>query len=134
MQQLPSSQLEGPLRDDASTAELLREALDEAKELARIEVELARADVKKEIVRSKHAAIGFGAALVAGLMVLCLLGYALVMALGGTALVALVVAGCFLALAGIAAFIGYSLLPKKPLEATRSRLQLDVNQLKEHIA
>lgn len=134
MQQLPSSQLEGPLRDDASTAELLREALDEAKELARIEVELARADVKSEIVRSKRAAIGFGAALVAALMVLCLLGYALVMALGGTALVALVVAGCFLVVAGVAALIGYSLLPKKPLEATRSRLQLDVNQLKEHIA
>ncbi|AKU94655.1 hypothetical protein AKJ09_01319 [Labilithrix luteola] len=134
MQQLPSSELEGPLRNDASTAELLREALDEAKELARIEVELARADVKHEIVRSKRAAIGFAVAIVAALMVICLLGYALVMAFGGTALVALVVAGCFLAAAGIAALIGYTLLPKKPLEATRSRLQLDVNHLKEHIA
>jgi hypothetical protein len=59
---------------------------------------------------------------------------ALVLALGGTAVVALLVALAFLVIAGVAGFVGYSMIPKKPLEQTRHRLESDVNQLKEHLA
>ena len=65
---------------------------------------------------------------------MCLLAMALVLALGGTPLAALGVAGGLLVVGGIAAFAGYSVLPKKPLEMTRHRLKSDVTQLKEHIA
>ena len=120
--------------EEASTADLVREALDEAKELVRIEIEIAKNEVEKEIAQAKKAAVGFGVALAAGVLVLCLLAVALVLALGGTALAALGVAGGLLVIGGIAGFAGYSLLPKKPLETTRHRLKSDVTQLKEHIA
>lgn len=120
--------------EEASTADLVREALDEAKELVRIEIEIAKNEVEKEIAQAKKAAVGFGVALGAGVLVLCLLAVALVFAVGGTAVAALIVAACLLVLGGAAAFAGYSILPKKPLETTRHRLRSDVTQLKEHIA
>lgn len=133
--EVSSSELEpAAMREEASTADLVREALDEAKELARIELELAKEDVKEELVQVKRAAIGAGVAAGASVLVLCLLAMALVFALGGTAVVALAVAGGFVVLGGLAAGIAYGMLPKSPLEKTRSRLQSDVNQLKEHIA
>ncbi len=120
--------------EEASTADLVREALDEAKELVRIEIEIAKSEVEKEIAQAKKAAVGFGVALAAGVLVLCLLAVALVLAIGGTAVAALIVAACLLVVGGLAAFAGYSMLPKKPLETTRHRLKSDVTQLKEHMA
>jgi uncharacterized membrane protein YqjE len=122
------------LLEEASTADLVREAMDEAKELVRLEVELAKEEVKEEIQHAKHAAISIGVALAAAVIVLCLLAVALVLALGGTPLAALLVAAGFLVVAGVAAWIGYGMIPKSPLEKTRHRLENDVNQLKEHIA
>jgi hypothetical protein len=120
--------------EEASTADLVREAMDEAKELVRLEVALAREDVKAELVQVQRAAIGLGIAAGATVIVLCLLAVALVLALGGTPLAALGVAGGFVVIGGIAGYAGYGMLPKNPLEKTRHRLQTDVNQLKEHIA
>lgn len=120
--------------DDLSTRALVVDALDEAKELVRLEVELAKTEAKQELEQVKRAAIGFGIAGGASVLVLCLLAMALVLALGATPLVALAVAGGFLLIGGGAAFIGYGLLPKEPFVKTRHRLQNDVNQLKEHIA
>jgi uncharacterized membrane protein YqjE len=120
--------------EEASTADLVKEAMGEAKELVRLEVELAKEDVKEELRQIQRAAIGFGVALASTLIVLCLLAVALVLALGGTALVALAMAGVFLVLAAIAGYAGYRLLPKVPIEKTRHRLENDMNQLKEHIA
>jgi uncharacterized membrane protein YqjE len=120
--------------EEASTADLFREALDEAKELVRVEIEIAKSEVEIEIARAKRAAIGIGVALAAGVLVLCLLAMALVFALGGTAVAALVIAGIMLLVGGAAAWIGYVLLPKRPLERTRERLKSDVGQLREHVA
>jgi len=122
------------LLEDASTADLVREAMDEARELVRLEIALGKEEVKEELAQVKHAAISLGIAAGASMIVLCLLAVALVLALGGTALAALGVAGGFVVVAGIAGYLGYGMLPKNPLEKTRFRLENDVNQLKEHIA
>lgn len=119
---------------EASTADLVREVLDEAKELARIEIEIARSELDREIAQAKRAAVGFGIAFAAAIAVVCLLSVALVLALGATALTALGLAGGFLVIAGIGGFAGYSALPKRPLAVTRERLSTDVKQLKEHLA
>jgi uncharacterized membrane protein YqjE len=119
---------------EASTTDLVREALDEAKELVKIEVELAKNEVKKEVGEIKTAAVGFAVALAASFVFLSLLAVALVLALGGSPLAALGVAAGFLVLAAAAGYAGYAKLPKKPLEQTRHNLRNDVNQLKEHIA
>lgn len=113
---------------------LVRDALDEVKELAKIEVELAKDEALLEIQQLKAAAIGFGIAAGATVLVMSLLAVALVLALGGTPLAALGVAAGFLAVGSVAGLFGYSRLPTKPLEKTRRRLHDDLNQLKEHLA
>ena len=132
--QMPPSERNPAQLEEASTADLVKEAMNEAKELVRLEVELAKEEVKEELRDVRRAAVSFGVALGSTLVVLCLLAMALVLALGGTPLVALAIAGGFLVIAGIAGFTGYGMLPKAPLEKTRHRLQNDMNQLKEHIA
>lgn len=131
MNQPPPERL--PL-EQASTVDLVREALDEAKELVRLEVEIAKDEVKQEVAQTKKAAIGFGVALAFALVVLSLLAVAIVLAVGGTAAAALAVAGVFLVLGGVAGYVGYTMIPKKPMDKTLTRVKRDVNQLKEHIA
>ena len=118
----------------ASTADLVREAMEGARELVRLEVALAKEEMKAELEHVQRAAVGLGIALASSVLVLCLLSVALVLALGGTAIVALLVALVFLVIGGVAALVGYSKLPKAPLERTRHRLETDMIQLKEHIA
>ena len=122
------------LLEEASTADLVREALNGAKELVQLEVALAKEEVKEELVQVKHAAIAGGIAAGAAMVSLSVLAVALVLALGGTALVALAVAGVFLLIAAAAGYAAYAMLPSAALGKTRSRLQNDMNQLKEHIA
>ena len=119
--------------EEVPTADLVREAFDEAKELVRLEVQLAKDDAKIELKHLKESAILFGIAGGVAFMGLTMLAVALVLALGGTAFVALAVAGGFLVIAAILAFVGKGLIPKAPLERTRNRISSDVKQLKEHI-
>ena len=86
----PSSERSPAVLEEASTAELVREAMDEARELVRLEVALAKEEVKAELKQVQRAAIGFGVALgVARSSCSASSAVALVLALGGTALVAL---------------------------------------------
>ena len=130
----PPSERSPAFLEAASTADLVREAMEGGRELVRLEVELAKEEMKAELKHVQRAAIGLGIALASLVLVLCLLSMALVLALGGTALVAILMALLFLVVGCVASFIGYGMLPKSPLERTRHRLEKDVNQLKEHIA
>lgn len=120
--------------EEASTVDLVREAIDETKELVRIEIEMLKSEVGKQIDQAKRAAVAIAVALAAAVLVLCMLAVALVLAIGATVVTALVVAGAFLVIGGAAAFAGYALLPKKPLQQTRQRIESDSRRLKEHIA
>ena len=120
--------------EETSTADLVKEAMDEAKELVRLEVELAKEEVIEELHQVKRASITFAIAFACAVLALCMLAVALVLALGGTPLAALVVAAGFILIGGSATLIGYAMLPKAMLTKTRDRLENDVNQLKEHIA
>ena len=131
---VPASERSPAMLEEASTAELVKEAMDEARELVRLEVALAKEEVKEELKQVQLAAISAGVAFACSLIVLCLLSVALVLALGGTAVVALLVALAFAVIGGVAAFLGYGMLPKRPMVKTRHRFENDVNQLKEHIA
>ena len=132
--EVPPSERSLASLEEASTADLVREAMNEARELVRLEVELAKEEVKEELAQVKRAAIVFGIAAGAAVITLSLLAVALVLALGGTALAAVAVAAGFLVVAGASGYAGRGMLPRSPLEKTRNRLQTDMNQLKEHIA
>jgi len=123
----------GAPRDALSTGELLKEAIDEAKELVRVEVQLAKDEVKREVKEARSAAIGFAVAGACSMLALTMLAVALVLAIGGTVLAALIVAGGFLVVCGVAAVVGWSFVPKKLMASTRRRLVTDVNQMKEHV-
>lgn len=117
-----------------STKDLVKRAIEDTRELVRLEVALAKDELKTELADAKKAgiAIGVGHALaIAGIATLCT---AVVIALGTTVLAAVVVGTALLALAGIAAGIGYGKAPKKPLDRTRQRVGDEVHQLKERIA
>lgn len=120
--------------EEASTADLVREILDEARELVRIEVEIAKSEMRREVVQAKRAAVGFAVALSAAIVVIALLAVALVLALGGTALAALGLAGGFVVVSAVGGVAGYGALPRRPLALTRERISADVKELKEHLA
>jgi hypothetical protein len=116
-----------------STTELVREALEETKELVRLEMKLAREEVRDDVLQLKTAAILLGVASVLGVLTLASLVVALVLGLGGGVLQALLVAAALALICGILVAVAYRSIPKVPLERTRSRLKTNVNQLKEHI-
>jgi len=123
-----------PLPADASTAQLLQAAFEESRELVKLEVALAKLEAQNQLKKALAAAIGFAVAVVLTIIALTLGAVAIVLAIGGTAGSALAVGAVVLVLAGLTALIGYSLLPKHPLEHSRHHLEDDLHLLKEHLA
>lgn len=116
------------------TAELLRQALDDARELMKLEVRLARNEVVEELSNTKASALylGTGAFFATLGVALALVGVALAIRLGW---VPPFVLGCVLLVMGGAMGIGGVIaLPKRPLQKTRARLETDLRGLKERAA
>jgi hypothetical protein len=120
--------------DDAPTGELIKQAIEDARELVRIEVGLVKAEAKSELKAASHAAIAAGVALVALFFCLSTAVLALVLALGAKVAIALVVAGIFLFVACVAALAAWRLLPVKAFDDTRRRIEGEIRELKEHMA
>jgi hypothetical protein len=118
---------------EQSTTQLLREALEETKQLARLEVRLAQNELHEDVRGLKWAAGLFALAAALFIVALSMFDLAVVLALGGTVSAALIVAGIVLVEVAVLALIGYRLLPKVPLERTRARWSADVRALKEHV-
>lgn len=120
--------------DSASTAELVRQALGDARELVRLEVRVAKQELRQELLRTKNALIAAAVALLLLLLALGALAVAAIAALGGTALDALLVAAALAVLGLGVCAVAYALVPKPPLDRARQRMQDDLDQLKEHVA
>lgn len=125
--------LHGP-PGEATPVELLKAALDESRELVKLEVALAKAEAEQQVREAVRAIIGFAVAAVFAIMALTLFAVAIVLAIGAEPADALAVGAVVLVLGALAAWYGYSKLPKKPLEHTREHVEDDVKQLKEHLA
>lgn len=119
---------------EASAVDLLKAALDESRELVRLEVALAKTEAEKQVRQAVRAAIWFGVAAALAIMGLALFPVAIVLALGGDPLDAVAVGVITLVLGGAVAWLGYARIPKKPLEHTRQHVEDDVKHLKEHLA
>ncbi len=115
------------------TAELLRQTLDETRQLARLEIKLAREELGEDLLQLKRAAILIGIAAVLGIVAIALLDVAVVIALGGTVGAALLIAGIVFAEVAIIGYVGYRYLPKTPLQRTRARLSADLQTIEEHL-
>jgi uncharacterized membrane protein YqjE len=123
-----------PMQKSSSTPELVKQVLNDARELITLEARLAVQEARTEVLQIKQAAIVASIALALVLLSVGTLLLAVVLALGGTAIDALIVAAVLLVGAGVSAAYAYAVVPKKPLQKTRERLQADANQLKEHVA
>ena len=121
-------------RPEATTTDLMKEALDEAKQLVKIEVALAKEEIRDEVGQAKSAAIMFGASTFLGILGVALLLVALALAIFPGPIPALVIGGVMLVVAGVLGFVAYKRVPKKPLDQTARRLETDVKVLKERIA
>jgi uncharacterized membrane protein YqjE len=121
-------------RLEAKTSDLVKEALDEAKQLVRIEVALAKEEVREEVRDAKRAGIMFGASTVLGIVGVALLLVALALAIFPGPIPALVIGAVLLVVAGVLGLVAYQSVPRKPLADTKRRLETDVKILKEHIA
>jgi Flp pilus assembly protein TadB len=116
-----------------STIELARRALDEARQLARAEAELAKQDLRAEVRDALHAARDLAIAYACAVLVLASLVTAL--AVGAEHAAIAVAAACaFLVVGAILGALGYKAAPKHALGPTRRRLSDDVHQLKQHVA
>jgi uncharacterized membrane protein YqjE len=116
---------------DASTADLVREALDEARELMKLEVALAKNDVRSDLARARWAAIAILTGAFA-LNVACAMAlFALAAASHAEVMVAAGAAVVLLALAGGAGFVAYRAMPTRFLGHTRERLGEDIRALGE---
>jgi uncharacterized membrane protein YqjE len=116
------------------THELVKEAVEGARDLVKIEFALALDEVREDVIRLKRVAIWSGVTLVLANLLLATLMVALVLGLGGTAVIALALAGVLAVIAGVIAGVAYKLFPGAPLQRTRARVKNDVNQLREHVA
>ena len=121
-------------RPEATTTSLLKEAVDEAKQLAQIEVALAKNELREEVKQAKGAAIAFGASAGLGILGVALLLVSLALAIFPGAVPALVIGLTLLIVASVLGWVGYRAIPKKPLAQTKRRLETDVSLLKERVA
>jgi hypothetical protein len=119
---------------ETSTVTLIKDAVDEAKALFKTEIALARDEAKKQIAEVKVAGIAMSSAAVAALLGLAMLLVALVLTIAPHPVTALVAGITLLVGAGLAGLVGYLKLPKKPLEQTQERLEINAQVLKETVA
>ena len=115
------------------TAELIRQALTEARELATLEVRIAKEELREELAEAQHAAIAGALAIAVALLVLVALVVAVILALGGTVGAALIVAAALAGLAVVSVIVAYAAAPKSLLAKTRQHLKKDAAELKEHV-
>lgn len=118
-----------------STAALVKQAISEVKLLAKAEVLHAKQELKEELQNAKVAGILLGVCLGIGLCGLSVLFVALALALPLPQSVAALIVGGLLVLAAAACgAIGYSRLPKKPLQNTQQRIKEDLAMTREQFA
>lgn len=118
-------------RPELSTVELMKETVEEARQLLKTEVALAKDELDQQIDAAKRVAIVMGVSMSAALLGLAMLLVAMVLRIAPRPLTALITGLVLLLIAGIAALFGYLARPKQPLPMTRERLAADAKLLKE---
>jgi hypothetical protein len=123
--------------DRMTNRELIAHVVDNATLLARKEIELAKADMRKDLKAEIAMAKGLGVAGVCALCTLNLLLVACAMALGQVIAewaAALIVAAVVLAVGTVAGMIGWNKRVTSPLETTRRSLKEGARWARERLA
>jgi hypothetical protein len=120
-----------PAASGATAAELLRHALDEARTLARLEISLAREEMKSGVAVAKTGGVVMGVATAFGLAGFTMCMVAIATAFSKPWLAALILGLILLVVASALVIGAWREMPKKPMGETKDRLSFDLQQLKE---
>ena len=123
--------------EELSTTQLVGQIASKATLLLREEVELARAEIKKDVATELATAKRLGVAAVVAISGVNLLLVAVVFALTPYVagwLAALALGGCLLLLGAVVGVLGWKQRVEQPLERTRKTLKEDVQWAKEELA
>jgi hypothetical protein len=131
---IPAPTHEGTLVEDSEipTTELLKDAIEQAKELTKLEIALAKDEMIREVTGLKNGAILLGVAAGLGSVGLTLVIVAGALLLGSL-YVALGIGVAIVVAAAICGATGWGRLPKKPMGLTAERMKADVRDLKERM-
>lgn len=111
---------------------LVKDAIDESRELLRAELKLASQDLQTEVKEATGAVGALTGALFAALLGVAALFTALLIALGTSIGWSLFIVGCSMLFAGIVALVvGVEILPKRLLGKTRDRIRHDMARLEK---
>jgi hypothetical protein len=133
MQHLNPLPPNGVPASSSSSAELVKEALAEAKHLIQLEVELAKEEIHRELRATKKAAISLSAGALIAVLSLALLLVSLALAIFPGPVPALVMGVVLMAAALLAVVSGLRMLPRKPLGQTLRRIEGDIESVKERV-
>lgn len=115
--------------------DLVKTAIEDVQELVKIEIALAKQEVRHDTARLKGAAIAFGVAAAGVFLALAMALVAIVLAVGGGPGAALAIAAILVGTSIIAGAVGYRLIPKDPgPDKTVKHAQAQARMLKEGIA
>jgi hypothetical protein len=105
--------------------------LHETQELTRLEVALAREELRTELAGAKRGrlALGLAAGLAVGAATMLLVSIAATFSRMWVA--ALVMGAALVTSSGALALLGWTRVPKKPMGETRKRLEVDMTQFRE---
>lgn len=138
MERLPNQPVTVPVSVEGMTnRELVGHVIDSASLLAKKEIELAKAELKKDLKAEVAMAKGLGVGAICALCTVNLMLVAAALALGNVVAewaAALIVAAAVLAVGTIFGLIGWGKRVKSPLESTRRSLKEDALWAKERLA
>lgn len=117
--------------EDATNVELAREVVEQAKELVRLEVALARNELRQGITSATGMGIAGGVAAVTALIGVTMLLVALALLLQLGPLPAFIMGCALCAMAIVSAIVAIQVMPRRPMGDTRTRILQDVHLLKE---
>jgi cytochrome c-type biogenesis protein CcmH/NrfG len=119
---------------DPPVTELIREILGDTGELVRIEVALARDELRRELAAARLSATLVSTAAAVTVSSFTMFMVAVVLALRAGWVGAVVVGSTLLAAALLLGLFGWKAMPTQPLGETKHRLQANVERFKERIA
>ncbi len=118
---------------EASTADLIKGALEQSKELIQTEIALARHEALSQLLSLKRAAIATAIFAGAAIVGVTLLLMAVVVAVAPQPQTALGIGGFFLSVAAVAGVVGYKAVPHKPLAETQKELKADARMIEAQL-
>lgn len=121
--------------EDEGLGDLVKDAIKDVEELVKIEIALAKQEIRYDVEKLKTAFILFGIAAVGAILGLSMALVALLIGIGGGVAAALALSALLFGVALVVGAIGYRMIPSAPVpERTAENVEHQARMLKERIA